>query len=217
MAQREWPDRSRTRAGPRRIQMLALPPSRASRIVGPLLLWSSIAWFALPLLWQWMTFVPSNAWSVARWVPIALIGLGSGFWFGYWGQENARWHGRSLSPVMRIGGLYLFIPLFTTWMAWWNLSFVLPGIVTRLVGAHHHEVMTLHKTHPEHTAGDLDCHFRIEGAPFLDSRDHYYCAFEREWNALPADGEMEVWYSSSWFGRRYQFIAAHDPSFHRVS
>ena len=102
------------------------------------------------------------------------------------------------------------------WCSWSNVGFVLPGILTHFVGATHHEVATLHKYFREHTRRSFDCEYRVEGTPFVESKDRYYCAWQREWEALPGDGEMDTRFRSSWFGRRYEYVAPHDPSLHRT-
>jgi len=173
-----------------------------------------LVWLSLPVMLRWMTFVPSAAWSTWRWIPATLLGLGLGAWAGHWLQQRARTAGK-LSPFTTVAMSYALVPLCLSLLAWWNVGYVLPGLLTQLLGTREHEVAALRKVYHEHVRRSLDCDYRVEGPPFVDSREGYYCAWEWEWTALPAAGEMEIHFRSTWFGRRYRFIAPHEASLHR--
>jgi hypothetical protein len=194
--------------------MFARSPSVASRAAGPLWFVAWIVWLALPVLFRWVTFVPSTEWKMFLWIPTFLLGIGSAVWLvAFLRARNPDFS--KLSFLIRVGGFYIFFPLGLLFLSWCNVGYMLPGIFTRYVSPRRHEVATLHKTFNEHVGRrDLACEYQVEGSPFDESLHGYYCAWQREWDVLPAEGPMEIRYRESWFGRRIEYVAPYDPSLH---
>lgn len=198
------------------MRMFARPPTLAARVAGPLWFVVWVAWLALPVFFPWVTFVPSAEWKTILWFPSLLIAAAFSVWLVRWIRARNPDYSK-LSFLVRVG-LFVFFPLCLLFFSWCNVGFMLPGIFTHYVAVRRHEVATLHKGYHEHAGRrDLDCEYRVEGAPFVDSFHGYYCAWQGEWNALPAEGPMEIRYRASWFGRRIEYIAPYDPAMHRTS
>ena len=191
--------------------MLARPPTSASRVTGALWFTLWLVWLGLPVLFPWVTFVPSTEWKTILWIPTLLIGGGFSVWLVVWVRARSPNFSR-LSIVMRVGGFYVLFPLALLFLSWCDVGFMLPAFFTHYVAARRHEVATLNKSYHEHAGfRDLDCEYRVEGAPFDASFHGYYCAWQLEWNALPAEGPMEIRYRASWFGRRIEYVAPQAP------